>query len=68
MKKICKNCKHCYNAPVFCGFYLGEPMWGRRKGGMCSRFPEHIRISDNHFCGEFDLSYEAVATAPIDEL
>ena len=68
MKHMCKNCKHCYDAPVFLGFYLGEPFWGTRKRGMCSRFPEHVYVSDSHFCGEWKLSEEYLKTCSVEEL
>ena len=58
MEKTCKYCKYCGNTPAFCGFYRGEPLWGELKGGTCSRFPEHVRVTDNHFCGEWNWNGE----------
>ena len=67
MKKICKNCKWYSSVliePRVTMFYVYE---------FCKRFPPHpvhghSRTTEGNTCGEFDLSYEAIKNAPIDEL
>lgn len=67
MKHICKNCKWFDSVliePRPNCFYRYE---------YCHRYPPHpihglARTTENNRCGEFDLSYEAVKNAPLEEL